>query len=189
MSMKEKKMRGFIIAISILIPAVVTILFFAPRLNIGHQLDFLPLLNACVNGTASLVLILGVMAIKKGNKEAHRRWMTTAILLSVVFLVSYVLYHLTHDSTKFGDLNHDGVVSDEEQLTAGAWRYVYYFVLLSHILLSVIIVPLVLITYVRALAEKFDKHRKIARITFPLWLYVTITGVLVYLLIAPYYPT
>ena len=99
--------------------------------------------------------------------------MTTAIGLSVVFLIMYVAYHMTADSTKFGG---EGFV-----------RYVYFFLLISHILLSIAVIPLVLITYVRALAERFDRHKKIARITFPIWLYVAVTGVIVYLMISPYY--
>ena len=99
--------------------------------------------------------------------------MTSAIALSIAFLVMYVAYHMTADSTKFGG---EGVV-----------KYVYYFILVTHIILSVIIIPLVLITYVRALAQSFDKHKKIAKITFPIWLYVAVTGVVVYLMIAPYY--
>ena len=99
--------------------------------------------------------------------------MTFAIALSVAFLVMYVAYHMTSDSTKYGG--------------EGAMRYVYFFILITHILLSIAIIPLVLITYVRALAKRFDRHRKIAKITFPLWLYVAVTGVIVYLMISPYY--
>ena len=99
--------------------------------------------------------------------------MTTAVALSVVFLVMYVAYHMTTDSTKFGG---EGVI-----------KSVYFFILISHILLSIAVIPLVMITYVRALAEKFDRHKKIAKITFPIWLYVAVTGVIVYLMISPYY--
>jgi putative membrane protein len=99
--------------------------------------------------------------------------MTTAIALSLGFLVMYVAYHMTADSTKFGG---EGVI-----------KYVYYFILISHILLSIAVIPLVLISYVRALSEKFDSHKRIAKITFPIWLYVAVTGVIVYVMIAPYY--
>jgi putative membrane protein len=99
----------------------------------------------------------------------------------------YVAYHLTADSTKYGDVNHDGTVSEIELAEAGIMRLIYFFILITHILLSIIIIPLVLFTYVRALADRFDRHKKIAKITFPIWLYVAITGVIVYIMISPYY--
>ncbi|CAG0950413.1 MAG: DUF420 domain-containing protein [Bacteroidetes bacterium] len=167
-------LKYFIITVSILIPLLVVVLFFLPKINSSNSfLHFLPLLNASINGITSLFLVLAVRAVKKGKKILHKKLMITALVLSVCFLLSYVLYHSTHESTKFGG---EGVI-----------KYIYYFILLTHILLSAVIIPLVLITFSRALAEKFDKHKKIARITFPLWLYVTISGVLVYLLISPYY--
>ena len=108
-------------------------------------------------------------------------------ILSAVFLVSYVIYHATNPSTRFGDLNHDGLLSDAEKQQAGTLRYVYYFILSSHILLSGIIIPFVLFTMQRAYQQKFEKHRKLARITWPLWFYVAVTGVVVYVMISPYY--
>jgi putative membrane protein len=133
----------------------------------------LPPIYATINGLTALVLILAVIAIKKQNRKLHERLMITAISLSVAFLVMYVAYHMTSDSTKFGG---DGMV-----------KYVYYFILITHILLSIIIIPFVLITYVRAISNNFERHKKIARITFPMWLYVAVTGVIVYMMIAPYY--
>ncbi|OUL62689.1 DUF420 domain-containing protein [Flavobacterium sp. AJR] len=172
----EKKYNKYIILVSIVIPVVVAILFGVKLKDFGYNvepLSFLPPIYATINGITALVLIIAVMAIKKGNRKLHERLMTTAIALSLAFLVMYIAYHMTSDSTKFGG--------------EGAIRYVYFFILISHILLSIAIVPLVLITYVRAIANTFDKHRKIARITYPLWLYVAITGVIVYLMISPYY--
>ncbi|KFF19823.1 DUF420 domain-containing protein [Flavobacterium hydatis] len=172
----EKKYNKYIILVSIVIPVVVAILFGVKLKDFGYNvepLSFLPPIYATINGITALVLIIAVMAIKKGNRKLHERLMTTAIALSLAFLVMYIAYHMTSDSTKFGG---EGVI-----------RYVYFFILISHILLSIAIVPLVLITYVRAIANTFDKHRKIARITYPLWLYVAITGVIVYLMISPYY--
>lgn len=183
-----KKYTSFIIAVSIILPIAVAALFFIPKLDIGDSLDFLPAFHATLNGLCTVVLILAVRAIKNKNIVAHKRLMTGAILLSVLFLVSYVLYHLTHDPAYFGDADLNGDLTDAEKTAVGGIRYVYYFVLLTHILLSAVIVPLVLVTYVRALSERFDKHRKIAKITLPLWLYVTVTGVVVYFMIAPYYP-
>ncbi len=172
----EKKFNKFIITVSILIPVVVAILFGVKLKDFGYNvepLSFLPPIYATVNGITAIVLVAAVRAIKKGNRKLHERLMTTAIALSVTFLVMYVAYHMTADSTKFGG--------------EGAIRYVYFFLLISHILLSIAIIPLVLFTYVRALAEHFDRHKKLAKITFPIWLYVAVTGVIVYLMIAPYY--
>jgi len=186
----EKKFRGSIIAVSIVIPVAVAILFSVKLKDFGIEvepLSFLPPIYASINGLTALLLIMGVMAIKNGNRKVHERFMTTAIACSVVFLVMYVAYHMTAESTVFGDINHDGLLDSTEKTNAGSMRLVYLFILLSHIALSIVIIPLVLFTYVRALAQRFDKHKKLAKITFPLWLYVAVTGVVVYLLISPYY--
>jgi putative membrane protein len=172
----EKKFRTAIIIVSILIPIVVAILFSVKLKDFGinvEPLSFLPPIYASINGLTAVLLVLAVIAIKSGNRSLHQKLMTSAIACSVLFLVMYVAYHMTTDSTKFGG---EGVV-----------RYVYFFILLTHIALSVIIIPLVLFTYVRALSQEFDRHKKLARITFPLWLYVAVTGVVVYLMISPYY--
>lgn len=173
---KEKKYKIWIIILSIVIPVAVAALFSVKLKDFGFDVEpltFLPPIYASINGLTAIVLIVAVMAIKKGNRTLHERLMKFAITLSVLFLVMYVAYHMTSDSTPFGG--------------EGAMRYIYFFILISHILLSIIIIPLVLITYVRALAERFDKHKKLAKITFPIWLYVAITGVIVYVMIAPYY--
>lgn len=172
----ENKFSKFIVAVSILIPVVVAILFSVKLKDFGFNvepLSFLPPIYAAINGITAVVLVAGVLAIKNGKRKLHERLMTVAIVLSVAFLVMYVAYHMTSDSTKFGG---EGII-----------RPIYFCILISHILLSIAVIPLVLITYVRALAEKFDRHKKIAKITFPIWLYVAVTGVVVYLLISPYY--
>ena len=172
----EKKFNKFIVIVSILIPVVVALLFSVKLKDFGYNvqpLSFLPPIYATINGITALVLVAGVLAIKNGKRILHERLMTTAIALSVAFLVMYVAYHMTSDSTKFGG--------------EGFIKMVYFFILISHILLSIAVIPLVLITYVRALAERFDRHKKIAKITFPIWLYVAVTGVVVYLMISPYY--
>jgi putative membrane protein len=186
----EKKFSSFIVVVSIIIPVVVAVLFSVKLKDFGiniEPLSFLPPIYATINGFTAVLLIWAVLAIKKGNKTLHQKLMTTAIACSVMFLVMYVAYHMTADSTYFGDVNHDGMLSDEEKLQVGSTRLVYFFILITHILLSVSIIPLVLFTYVRALSERFDKHKKIAKITFPIWLYVAVTGVVVYLMISPYY--
>jgi len=167
----EKKYKPWIIVVSIAVPIVVAILF-SIRIE-GYDTSFLPPVYATLNGMTALFLIAGVISIKNKRVETHRKLMTSAIVFSALFLVLYVVYHGTSESTPFGG--------------EGWIRPVYFTLLISHILLSIVIIPLVLITYVRALAQRFDKHRKLARITFPIWLYVAVSGVLVYLMISPYY--
>ncbi|PTS92104.1 DUF420 domain-containing protein [Flavobacterium sp. HMWF030] len=186
----EKKYNKYIVAVSIVIPVLVGILFAIKLKDFGidvEPLSFLPPIYATTNGITAIVLVWAVIAIKNGKRKLHERLMTVAIALSLAFLAMYVAYHMTADSTKFGDLNHDGILDLAETAKIGALRYVYFIILITHILLSIAIIPLVLITYVRALAQRFDRHKKIAKITFPLWLYVAVTGVVVYLMIAPYY--
>lgn len=186
----EKKYNKLIIAVSIIIPVAVAILFLIKLKDFGinvEPLSFLPPIYATTNGITAIVLVWAVIAVKNGKLKLHERLMTFAIALSIAFLVMYVAYHMTADSTKFGDLDHNGVLDLAESAKVGALRSVYFIILVTHILLSIAIIPLVLITYVRALAQRFDRHRKIAKITFPLWLYVAVTGVVVYLMISPYY--
>ncbi|WP_113654475.1 DUF420 domain-containing protein [Pedobacter namyangjuensis] len=172
----EQKYNKWIITLSIAIPLVVALLFGVNLRKLGYDvepLSFLPPIYATINGITAIVLIIAVWAIKGGKRKLHENLMKFAITLSVLFLGMYVAYHMTSDSTKFGG--------------EGAIKYVYYFILITHILLSIIIIPFVLITYVRALALSFERHKKIARITYPMWLYVAVTGVIVYLMISPYY--
>lgn len=186
----EQRFKFPIILVSILIPVVVGILFTVKLKDFGivvEPLSFLPPIYASINGITALLLIMGVIAIKNGNRKVHERFMTTAIACSLIFLVMYVAYHMTADSTVYGDIDGNKILDETEKINAGSMRLVYLFILLSHIILSIIIIPLVLITYVRALAARFDKHKKIAKITFPLWLYVAVTGVVVYVMISPYY--
>ena len=166
--------RTMIIIVSIAIPIVVAILYLIPKnFDVGEEIYILPKLNALINGTTSFILILAYAAIRKGNRERHKQLMITALILSVLFLLSYVSYHSLAESTHYGG--------------EGWMKPLYFFILITHIILAAGIVPLVLISFSRALSEKYDKHKKIARITLPLWLYVTLTGVIVYLMISPYY--
>lgn len=172
----EQKYNKWIVVLSIVIPVFVAALFKVKLKDFGFDvapLSFLPPIYATVNGFTAILLVAAVIAIKNGNRKRHELLMKTAIGCSVAFLVMYVAYHMTADSTKYGG--------------EGILKYFYFFILITHIFLSIAIIPLVLITYVRALASKFDKHKKIAKITFPIWLYVAVTGVLVYLMISPYY--
>jgi putative membrane protein len=168
----EKKYNKWIWILSIAIPIVVAILFGVKIPNV-EPLSFLPPIYASINGLTAVLLVMALWAIKSGKRTLHENLMKTAIVCSVLFLLMYIVYHTTSDSTKFGG--------------EGTIKYVYYFILLTHILLSIVVIPFVLITYVRALAGSFERHKKIARITFPLWLYVAVSGVIVYLMISPYY--
>lgn len=186
----EQRFKWTIILISILIPVAVGVLFTVKLKDFGLEvepLSFLPPIYACINGFTAILLVMGVTSIRKGNQKVHERFMTAAIACSVIFLVMYIAYHMTADSTVYGDIDGNKILDATEKANAGSMRSAYLFILLSHIVLSIAIIPLVLVTYVRALASRFDKHRKIAKITFPLWLYVAVTGVVVYLMISPYY--
>ena len=183
----KNKYNIWIWIVSIAIPVVVAVLFTV-RIPGLERMGFLPPIYATVNALTAIVLIMALIQIKKGNRKTHERFMKIAIGLSVLFLLMYVVYHMTSDSTKFGDTNGDGLLSDLESSALGAVKYVYYLLLFSHILLSVTVIPFVLVTYVRAINGDFKMHKKIARVTFPLWLYVAITGVIVFLMISPFYP-
>ena len=173
---KAKKYNKWIVVLSIIIPAVVAILSRVKLQDLGFDvqpLTFLPPIYATINGFTALLLIAAFVAIRKKNIVLHENLMSTAVWTSVVFLVMYVIYHMTSDSTKYGG--------------EGVLKYIYYFILITHIILSVVIIPFVLITYVRGITNDRARHRKIAKITFPMWLYVAVTGVIVYLMISPCY--
>lgn len=143
--------------------------------------------NAIVNSCVVLLLIAGLVAVKSKRFILHKRIMLAAIFLSILFLISYVCHHLLSGETKFGDINHDGILSPDEKILAGSLRYVYYFILITHIPLAAIVLPFVLFAAYRALSGDYEKHKKLVRVTWPLWFYVAITGVAVYFLISPYY--
>ncbi|CAM1343057.1 DUF420 domain-containing protein [Tenacibaculum amylolyticum] len=172
LSASEKNYKKFITIVSIVIPIAVAALFRIKLPNVA-PLSFLPPIYATINGATAVLLIASIIAIKKGNRKLHEQLNTTALVFSALFLVMYVAYHMTSESTKFGG--------------EGTIKYIYYFILITHILLSIVVIPFVLFTYMRAKLGQFPQHRKIAKITFPLWLYVAITGVIVYVMIAPYY--
>ena len=188
-NMKEKNLTLPIIIVSIAIPVAVAFLILVPqvKLDLGFSTKSLPLFHALLNSSTAILLLASLYFIKNKQIKAHKTANLIAVVLSTVFLVSYVIYHATNASVRFGDINHDGILSDDEKLQAGSLRYVYYFILSSHIILSGVIVPLVLFTLLNAFQEKFDKHRKLARITWPIWFYVAVTGVVVYLMINKYY--
>jgi putative membrane protein len=174
--MSETKHKKLIIFISIFLPIAVAALFGINLQKLGFDvepLSFLPPIYASTNGLTAILLVLAVIAIKKGNRKLHEGLMKTCIGLSILFLGMYIAYHMTSNSTTFGG--------------GGIIRTVYFFILISHIILSIAIIPLVLITYSKTLSQQFDQHKKIAKVTFPIWLYVAVTGVVVYWMISPYY--
>lgn len=176
--------------VSVVIPVVVAVLLFAPfNLSLGDQgwVRALPGVNAVINSLTAVLLIAALMAIKKKNIRLHRTLMLSALVLGTMFLVSYVIYHASTTSTIFGDVDHDGVLSSAEKAQLGSMRGIYLFTLLSHIGLSIVVVPFVLLAFYYALSNQISRHQKIVKYTFPVWLYVSITGVLVYLMISPYY--
>lgn len=168
---RKEPYRKLIITLSIAIPLVIAVLF---RVKVsGYDFSFLPGIYATINGITAILLISAYIAIKNGRRDIHMNLMKICIGLSAVFLMMYVVYHMTSESTPFGG--------------TGYLRYVYFFVLITHIFLSILLTPLILITFSRALAGNFERHRAIAKFAFPIWLYVTVTGVIVYLMISPYY--
>lgn len=176
MNRQTTKYNKWIVIVSIAIPLAVAALFGVNLRALGvnvEPLTFLPPIYAAINAVTALVLVMAFWAVKNKKIQLHERLMKLAIVLSALFLLMYVAYHMTSDSTSFGG--------------EGFIKYVYFFILITHILLSIVIIPFVLITYVRAITKNFELHKKIARITLPLWLYVTISGVIVYLMISPYY--
>jgi putative membrane protein len=148
---------------------------------------FLPMLNAFLNGSCSVLLLISLYYIKKLNIAMHKRINIIAFILSSLFLLSYVTFHWLAPETRYGDINGDGILSPDEIAAAGSIRYVYYVILTTHIILAAVVLPLVLLSFYRGLQMQVEKHKKLVRWTFPIWLYVTITGVIVYLMISPFY--
>ena len=164
------------ILVSILIPAVVAVLIFLPKGNtdeVAPWIFSLPWYNAIINLLTAILLVLGVIFVKTGRIRSHKVSMISAFILGSLFLVGYIIYHSNAPSTKFAG--------------EGMLRYVYFFLLISHILLAIIVVPLVLSAVYFGVTQKIEKHKKMVKYTFPVWLYVSITGFIVYLMISPYY--
>ena len=157
------------------------------NVDLGFDVHVFAQDNAVINSAVAFALVAALFAAKQKKYGGHKKLMMTAIVLSVLFLVSYICHHLFAGETKFGDINHDGLLDDSEKIAAGSIRYVYYALLLTHIPLAAIILPFILFTAYRALIGEYHRHKKLARITWPIWFYVAVSGVLVYLMISPYY--
>lgn len=172
----EKKYNKWIVLLSVAIPAVVALLFGVKLKTLGFDvkpLTFLPPIYAGINGLTAILLLIALWAVKNKKLQLHETVIKIAIACSVVFLGMYVAYHMTSEATPYGG--------------GGVAKAIYFFILISHIVLSVVVIPFVLITYVRAITNNIERHKKIAKIAFPIWLYVAVTGVVVYVMISPYY--
>lgn len=189
MSLTNKNLNLPITIVSVAIPVVVALLMFLPRqhMEAGFNVSVLPLFHAALNSATAVMLLASLYFIKMKQIKAHKVANLIAVALSAIFLVSYVTYHFFVKSTMYGDVDHNYIVTAAEKAAAGGLRYVYFFILITHIILAGIIVPLVLFTLLRGFQNDFEKHKKIARITWPIWFYVAVTGVVVYVMIAPYY--
>ena len=184
----DKKAKWLIYTVSFVI-FVAVVLLSQVKLNVdlGFDVHVFAKANAVINSIVALLLLAGLVTIKQKKYVVHKNIMLMAMLLSVLFLLSYISHHLLAGDTKFGDINHDGILSEEEKTTAGNIRLLYYFILLTHIPLAAIILPFILFTAYRALIGEYEQHKKLTRFTWPIWFYVAVTGVVVYIMISPYY--
>jgi putative membrane protein len=184
----DRKAKILIFSFSIIVFILVTVLERVTLdVDLGFNVHIFAAINAIINSIVAVLLIAGLVTARSGRYTTHKYIMLTAIILSVIFLLTYVTHHLFAGSTYYGDLNKDGIVSMEEKAEAGALRYFYFVLLGTHILLAGISLPFILFTAYRAVIDEYDRHRKIARITWPMWFYVAVSGPLVYLMISQYH--
>jgi len=185
---RDKLYLRLIATVSVIVFLLVVVLSQLPKAeSVPAFVKYLPKLNAILNATCTVLLLISFYFIRQKKVEIHKRLNLTAVTLSTIFLLSYVLFHSFGVETRYGDLNHDGVVDALEKAQAGNLRMVYFVILSTHIILAAIVLPLVLLSLYRGLTNQVKLHRKIVRWSFPVWLYVTTTGVIVYLMISPYY--
>lgn len=182
---KAKWLIGIFSAVVFMV--IVLLSRFTLEIELGFNVHIFATINAFLNSTIALLLVLALVAVKNKNYLLHKRLMLTALVLSVLFLVSYIAHHLLAGEAKFGDADHNGILSEAEKLVVGNMRIVYLIILATHIFIAAIILPFILFTAYRALTAEFGMHKKIARITWPLWFYVAVTGPIIYWMISPYY--
>ena len=184
----DKKANLLIISFSLIVFIAVLILGrIKLEVSLNMDVHLFARINAIINTCVSLLLLAALLAVKGGKYAWHRSIMLTAMALSILFLISYILHHLLAGDTRYGDMNHNGVLSEQEKLEAGSLRKIYYIILGTHIPLAGIILPFILFTAYRALVGEYARHKKLARFTWPVWFYVAVSGVIVYLMISPYY--
>src|SRR5882724_11119978 len=184
----DKKASVLIILFSAIVFTLIVLLSrMKLELNAGFDVHLFALANAIINSCVTVLLIVALIAVKNKKYLLHKKLMLTAMVLSILFLASYICHHLFAGETRFGDINHDGILSEVEKSAAGSARIIYYILLGTHIPLAGIILPFILFTAYRALVGEYSRHKKLARITWPIWFYVAITGVIIYWMISPYY--
>jgi len=186
----DRKAKRLIVVFSVIVFAAVSVLGkynLAGKINFPFDVHIFALANAIINGTVALLLLAGLLTVKQKKYQLHKKIMLTAILLSVLFLVSYICHHLLAGETMYGETDHVKGLSDAELATAGSMRTLYLIILSTHIPLAGLALPFILLAAYRALTGEYEKHKKIVRIIWPVWLYVAVTGVVVYLMIRPYY--
>lgn len=187
-SKNDKRAKLFIWTVSIIVfGAVVALSRIKLNVHTSFDVHVFAAINAGINSLVALLLVVGLILIKQKKYYAHKKVMLTAIALSVLFLLSYIAHHLLAGDTRYGDLDHDGILSINETLQAGMMRMVYYILLFTHIPLAAVVLPVILFTAYRALIGEYERHKQLVRITWPLWFYVAVSGVVVYLMIKPYY--
>lgn len=188
--LSEKRVKIIIYSTTVAVCALVVVLnqkWIPHPDSFPHFIYSLPKLNAFLNGSCSILLLFSLWAIKNKKIERHKKLNISAFILSVLFILSYVTAHYFIPDTKFGDLNHDEIMSPEESNMVSGIKPLYVIILLSHIFLAVAVLPMVLLSFYYGLTDQREKHKKLTRFSYPIWLYVTVTGVIVYLMIAPYY--
>jgi putative membrane protein len=184
----DKKAYWLIGIFSVVVFTVVVLLGkFQLEVDLGFDVHIFATANAFINATIAVLLVAALWAVKNKQYALHKKLMLAALVLSVLFLVSYIAHHLLAGEAKFGDSNHDGQVDAQEVLAVANIRLIYFIILITHIFLAAIILPFILFTAYRALTAEYTLHKKLAKITWPLWLYVAITGPVVYWMIHPYY--
>ena len=184
----DKKARLLIYTLSVVVFIAVALLSkYKLKVDLGFNPHVFALANAMINASVCILLMAGLVTAKQKKYALHKKIMLAAIVLSILFLISYICHHLFAGETKFGDINHDGILSEDEKIQAGGLRILYYCILATHIPLAAIILPFILFTAYRALTGEYDRHKKMVRITWPIWFYVTVTGVIIYCWISPYY--
>lgn len=184
----DKKARTYIWTASIIVfAAVASLARVKLNVNLGFDPHLFAQANAIINSIVAVLLVAGLVTVKMNKYLLHKRIMLAAMILSILFLASYICHHLFTGEAKYGDIDHNGIVSADEKTLAGSLRIVYYFILGTHIPLAGIVLPFILFTAYRSLSGQYARHKKLARITWPLWFYVAVTGVIVYLMISPYY--
>lgn len=187
---KEKNVKLTIYITTVAVCALVVILNqkWIPHPDTFPNLIYkLPMVNAFLNGSCTILLLFSLWAIKKRNIELHKKLNITAFIFSSVFLLCYVTAHYFIPDTKYGDVDHDGIMSAAESAAVSGIKPVYIIILLTHIFLAVAVLPMILLSFYYGLTDQREKHKKLTRFSYPVWLYVTVTGVVVYLMIAPYY--